>query len=161
MLSHTALSRLRSLAAGCLVLAIASTAGPAGAAMMSHTYALHGSGQFNKAMASATAAQISKGDFKVSIVASHLPNPSMLHVKPIRHAYIAWIINGMAKHTSTMGMAHLALMYDKKTGNYTANGMVMIDEVTSVIVTAEPSAMTHAPTMPEVTVLSSMGHGQM
>jgi hypothetical protein len=155
------LSQLRSLAAGCLVLAISVTAGPAGAAMMSHTYALHGSGPFSKAMASATVAQVSKGDFKVSIVASHLPSPSMLHVTPARHAYIAWLINGMAKHTGMMGMAHMALMYDKKTGNYTAHGVVMIDEVTSVIVTADSSAMAHAPTMPEVTALSSMGHGQM
>jgi hypothetical protein len=37
----------------------------------------------------------------------------------------------------------------------------MIDEVSSVFVTAEPSAMVHAPTMPEVTALSSSGHGHM
>jgi hypothetical protein len=30
-----------------------------------------------------------------------------------------------------------------------------------VIVTAEASAMVHAPTMPEVTALSSMGRGSM
>jgi hypothetical protein len=54
------------------------------------------------------------------------------------------------------GTARVALMYDKKTGNYTAKGTVMIDEVTAVIVTAEPNAMDHAPVMPEVTALSSM-----
>ena len=52
-------------------------------------------------------------------------------------------------------------MLNKKTGNYTASGVVMIAEVTGVIVTAEPSAMSHAPAMPEVTALSSMGHGNM
>src|SRR5262249_11536913 len=143
--------RLRSLAAGCLALALASTAGPVGAATMSHTYALHGSGQFSKAMASATVTSASKGDFMVAIVAEHLPNPSMLHVKPERHAYVAWLINGMAKQHGATAMAHLALMYDKKTGNYTAHGTVMIDEVTGVVVTADASAMVHAPTMPEVT----------
>jgi hypothetical protein len=85
----------------------------------------------------------------------------MLHVKPARHAYIAWLVNGMAKHNSMASMAHITLMYDKKTGNYIGNGVVMIDEVTSVFVTAEPSAMSHVPAMPEVTALSSMGHGQM
>jgi hypothetical protein len=153
--------RLRALAAGGLTLGILATAGPAGAAMMSHTYALHGGNQFAKAMAAATVTQVSKGDFKVSIVAEHLPDPSMLHVKPTRHAYVAWLVNGMARKGSTMGMARLALMYDKKTGNYTAGGSVMIDEVTAVIVTAEPSAMAHAPAMPEVTALTSMGHGKM
>jgi hypothetical protein len=85
----------------------------------------------------------------------------MLHVMPARHAYIAWIVNGMAKKHSMGATAHIALMLDKKTGNYTASGAVMIDQVTSVIVTAEPSAMSHAPAMPEVTALSSMGHGTM
>ncbi len=154
--------RLRGLAAGCLVLGVAVAAGPAGAASMNHMYALHGSGQFSKTMGSATVSQVSKGDFKVTITAEHLPNPVMLHVKPARHAYVAWLINGMAKHGGAMGTGHLALMWDKKTGNYTAKGSVMIAEVTGVIVTAEPSAMAHAPAMPEVTALtSSMAHGSM
>ena len=155
-------SPLRTLAAGLLILGTVAAAGRADAASMSHsTFALHGSGQFSKAMASATVTQVSKGDFKVSIVAEHLPSPAMLHVKPARHVYIAWIVNGMAAHGSAMGMAHVTLMYERKTGNYTARGVVMIDEVTGVIVTAEPSTMTHAPAMPEVTALSSMGHGHM
>jgi hypothetical protein len=154
-------TRLRALAAGCLTLALFVSANQAGAASMGHTYALHGAGQFSSAMASATVAQLSKGDFKVSITAEHLPNPTMLHVKPARHTYIAWLTNSMAKHGNTMAMAHLALMYDKKTGNYTASGVVMAEAVTGVLVTAEPSAMIHAPAMPEVTALSSMGHAQM
>ncbi len=153
--------RLRALAAGCLTLGLVATAGPASAAMTGHTYALHGVGQFGKAMASATVTQVSKGDFKVSIVALRLPDPAMLHVKPARHAYIAWLVNGMAKKHSMMALAHIALMHDNKTGNYTGSGVVMIDEVTGVIVTAEPSGMTHAPAMPEVTALSSTGHGHM
>lgn len=151
--------RLRALAAGCLTLGAALTAVPAGAASMSHAYALHGSGQFSKAIGSATVTQISKGDVKVVITAEHLPNPAMLHVKPARHAYVAWLINGMmAKHSGMMGTAHLALMWDKATGNYTAKGTAMIDEVTNIVITAEASPMAHAPTMPEVTALSSMGH---
>jgi hypothetical protein len=128
---------------------------------MSHAFALHGTGQFAKAMASATVTQVSKGDFRVSIVAAHLPDPSMLHVKPTRHAYVAWLINGMAGHGSAMGTARIALMHDKKTGNYTASGVVMIDEVTGVVITAEPSAMAHVPAMPEVTALTSLMHGHM
>jgi hypothetical protein len=155
------LARVRSLVAGCAFLGALVTVGPVGATMMGHTYALHGAGQFSKAMGSAVVTQRSKGDFKVTITAEHLPNPSMLHVMPARHAYIAWIVNGMAKKHSMGATAHIALMLDKKTGNYTASGAVMIDQVTSVIVTAEPSAMSHAPAMPEVTALSSMGHGTM
>jgi hypothetical protein len=67
-------------------------------------------------MASATVAPVSKGDFTVSIVAEHLPAPTMLHVKPARHGYVAWLVNGMAKQGSAMAMAHLALMFDKSTG---------------------------------------------
>jgi hypothetical protein len=131
------------------------------AAPMNHMYALHGSGQFSTAMASATVSKISMGDFKVNIVAEHLPNPTMLHVMPARHVYVAWLINGMARKNSMAATAHLALMYDKKTGNYVASGTVMIDEVSSVFVTAEPSGMVHAPAMPEVTALSSTSHGAM
>ena len=155
------LARVRSLVAGCAVLAVLTAAGPAGAAMMGHTYALHGAGQFSKAMGSAVVTQMSKGDFKVTITAEHLPSPAMLHVMPARHVYIAWIVNGPAKKAGMGATAHIALMLDKKTGNYTANGAVMIAEVTGVIITAEPSAMSHAPAMPEVTALSSMGHGNM
>ncbi len=158
-MSH--LSRIRSLAASGLVLGFLATTGWAMAAPMSHMYALYGSGQFSTAMASATISQISIGDFKVSVVAEHLPSPAALHVMPARHVYVAWLINGMAKKNSMAAMAHLALMYDKKTGNYIASGTVMIDEVSSVFVTAEPSGMVHAPAMPEVTALSSMRHGSM
>lgn len=154
-------SSLRALTAGCLTLGLALAATPAGAAMMSHSYALHGSGQFGKAMASATVTQVSRGDFKVAIVAEHLPNPTMLHVKPTRHVYVAWLLNGMAKRHTMMGVAHLALMYDRKTGNYTGHGVVMTDTVTGIIITAEPGGLSHAPAMPEVTALTTMGHGQM
>ena len=149
-------SQLRACVAGCLTLGLLVVAGPARAATMApHTYALHGSGQFKTAMASAVVTQVSKGDFSVSIVAEHLPSPSMLHVKPVRKVYVAWLINGMAKQGSMMATPRLALMYDKKTGNYTAKGAVMADNVTGVIVTAEPSPMGHAPAMPEVTALTS------
>jgi hypothetical protein len=67
----------------------------------------------------------------------------------------------MAGGKNMMGTAHLALMYDKKKGTYSGHGVVMADAVTGVVVTAEPSAMVHAAAMPEVTALSSMGHGQM
>jgi hypothetical protein len=155
--------KLRVFAAGCVSLGLLALGGPAQAATMApHTYVLHGSGQFKTAMASAVVTQVSKGDFSVSIVAEHLPSPAMLHVKPARKVYVAWFINGMAKQGSMAATARLALMYDKKTGNYTAKGAVMIDEVTSVIVTAEPSTMDHAPAMPEVTALtSSMAHPAM
>jgi hypothetical protein len=86
----------------------------------------------------------------------------MLHVKPARKVYVAWLIDGMARHTGMMGTARVALMYDKKTGNYTAKATVMIDRVTAVLVTAEPNATGHAPAMPEVTALAgSMAHPSM
>lgn len=154
-------SRIRALALAGLVLAAVSAPGASSAASMSHMYALHGSGQFGKAMASASVRQVSNGDFKVTIVAENLPSPTMLRVMPARHTYVAWLIDGMAKKNSMAATAHLALMFDKKTGNYTASGTLMISAVSSVFVTAEPSGMVHAPAMPEVTALSSMGHGSM
>ena len=154
-------TRIRVLALAGLVLGVLSAPGETSAAAMSHTYVLHGSGQFSKAMASATVRQVSNGNFTVMIVAEHLPSPAMLHLMPARHTYVAWMIDGMAKKNSMATTAHLALMFDKKTGNYTASGTLMIAAVSSVIVTAEPSGMVHAPAMPEVTALSSMGHGSM
>jgi hypothetical protein len=150
------------LAAGTVCFAALAIVAPAGAATMgSHVFALHGAGQFGKAMASATVTQVSKGDFKVSIMAERLPSPAMLHVKPLRHVYVAWLIDSMSKGTAMMYGARLSLMYDKKTGNYTASGTVMATAIANVVITAEPNAMAHAPAMPEITALTSAARAQM
>jgi hypothetical protein len=151
-------SRIGALAAGLVTMGlVASTApvSPVSAAMMTQHFALHGSGQFANAMAAATVTEVGKGDFRLQITAEHLPNPAMLHIKPQRKVYLAWAIDGKHKN-SAMGV--LPLKLDSKTGNYTANNVVMIQEITQIAVTADQAAKQHMPTMPEVTVLTS-GHG--
>lgn len=144
-------SQLATLAAAGLTLALAA-APAASAASMTRTLALHGGMYAPKAMATARITQVSAGDYRIRITAAHLPAPAMLHVKPQRHAYLAWAIDGMDKH-AMMGIIPLTL--NKATGVYSANRVVMLKHVTKIVVTAETNAMQHMPTMPEVTVLSS------
>ncbi len=151
-------SRFVALAAGGLTAALI-VAVPASASSMTRTLHLHGGMYARKAMATAKITQTSMDDYRIQITAEGLPAADMLHVKPQRHAYIAWAIDGMDKH-AMMGVLPLTL--NKATGTYTVNRVVMLKHVTRIIVTAEKSAMQHMPTMPEVTVLdSSMSHTGM
>ena len=154
----TRASRLISLAGGIAIVASISAIPAAEAATMSHTLMLHGSMHARKAMGSAKVTMVSTGDYRVQITAEGLPAPEMLHVIPVRHAYLAWVIDGMDKH-SMMGVIHLT--WDKATSTYRADSVVMIKHVTEIAVTADKSAMQHMPTMPEVGVLDSSGKGGM
>jgi hypothetical protein len=113
---------------------------------------LHGGMYTHKAMATARVSEVSKDDYRIQIMASGLPAQEMLHVKPQRHAYIAWIVDGMDKH-AMMGV--IALTLNKTTGVYSANKVVMVKHVTRIFVTADKSAMQHMATMPAVTVLDT------
>jgi hypothetical protein len=143
--------RLAVLAATGLAVAGAGSL-PTASAAMTRTMHLHGGMYTHKAMATARVTEVSKDDYRIQITASGLPAPEMLHVKPQRHAYIAWVVDGMDKH-AMMGVIPLAL--DKKSGVYSANKVVMLKHVTRIVVTADKSAMQHMETMPAVTVLDS------
>jgi hypothetical protein len=148
--------RLAALVAAGLGLTLFSMGSAASAAGMTRTLQLHGGMYTRKAMATARVTQVSADDYRIQITAQGLPDPTMLHVKPQRHAYQAWVIDGMDKH-AMMGILHLAL--DKAGHTYRANGVVMLRHVTRIMVTADKSAMQHMPTMPEVTVLDTGGRG--
>lgn len=156
-------ARYAALIAGGLAVALAGAAPSAFAASMTRTLHLHGGMYTRKAMASAKVTEVSKDDYRVQITAEGLPNPAMLHhVMPVRHAYLAWVIDGMAKHGSVMAMGVIPLTWHKATSTWTANRVLMVQHVTRIYVTADKSAMQHMPTMPEVTVLdSAMMHGTM
>ena len=143
-------------------LAITLTVSGASAASMTRTLQLHGGMYTRHAMASARVTEVSRDDYRVQITAEGLPAPTMLHVMPERHAYLAWVIDGMAKHGSMMAMGVIPLTWNKATSTWSANRVVMVRHVTRIFVTADKSDMQHMPTMPEVTVLdSAMTHGGM
>ena len=144
-------SRLAVLAASGLAVAGAGSI-PTASAAMTRTMHLHGGMYTHKAMATARVTEVSKDDYRIQITASGLPAPEMLHVKPQRHAYIAWIVDGMDKN-AMMGVIPLTL--DKASGVYSANKVVMVKHVTRIVVTADKSAMQHMETMPAVTVLDT------
>jgi hypothetical protein len=149
--------RLAVLAATGLAVAGAGSL-PTASAAMTRTMHLHGGMYTHKAMATARVTEVSKDDYRIQITASGLPAPEMLHVKPQRHAYIAWVVDGMDKH-AMMGAVPLTL--DKASGVYSANRVVMIQHVTRIVVTADKSAMQHMATMPETIVLDSAMKGGM
>jgi hypothetical protein len=119
--------------------------------------ALHGTKWAGKAMASTKITMLGKGDFRVQIAAQHLPVPSSLAVKPQRAVYLVWLIDG--KHKGSM-MGVLALKPTGVAGDYSADGTVMLQDVTTISVTADLSPKQHMPTMPMVEVLTS-GHSMM
>ncbi|HVA91797.1 MAG TPA: hypothetical protein VNL71_18375 [Chloroflexota bacterium] len=149
----------RKLAAiiGGLALGLAAAAAPATAASHTMTMALHGAKLAHMAMASVKITMISNGDYRIQVDAAGLPAPTSLKVKPRRSVYLVWVIDGKHKNSA---MAVLALKRNPANGHYTTNGVVMIQEVTEISVTADLSAKQHMPTMPMVEVLSS-GHGLM
>lgn len=65
---------------------------------------------------------------------------------------MVWVIDG--KHTNSM-MGVLVLKPTGVPGSYSADGTVMLREVSAISVTADLSAKQHMPTMPVVAVLSS------
>jgi hypothetical protein len=135
-----------------LVLCLSGTPAQAGSARF--VYTLHSAGQFSRATASATVYRASASEFTLQIVVRGLPPAETLHAKPARHAYVGWLINGKVMH-GPMHMGAVGLHFDKKTGNYTGKGTVMVNGVTGVIVSAEPTIKAYMPVMPILTVLSS------
>lgn len=153
---------LRRLSA-VLVLALVGTCavlfGSAAFAAMSSdrvSYVLLGTGPFSRAAASATVTRLSGDRFSLTLTADHLPPPTQLHVKFDRHAYVAWLVDGEVMH-GPLHMAAVGLAATCQRGTYTGKGTVAIGKVTSVIITAEPTAQAQMPIMPVLTVLASAG----
>ncbi len=120
-------------------------------------YVLYGTGPFSNSAASAIVTRLAGDRFRLALTAERLPPPTTLHVKFARHAYVAWLVNGVVMR-GPMHMTAVGLAASWGSGNYAGQGTVTIGCVTSVIVTAEPTAQVYMPIMPVLTVLSSTGH---
>jgi hypothetical protein len=121
------------------------------------TYVLRGTGPFSESVAWATVTRLPGERFRLSLVAAHLPPPTMLRVRSARHAYVAWLVNGRVIG-GPLGIGAVGLAATGGPGTFVGQGTVAISLVTSVIVTAEPTAQAHMPTMPVLTVLASTYH---
>ena len=149
-MSHT--SRLVAIAAGSVAVALIGVAPFVHAAPTTRLAQLHGSMYARKAVATARVIQVSKDDFRIQITAMGLPDPAMIHVKPQRHIYLAWALDKFNPHAM---LEPIVLKPNHSTGNYSGNGVVMLQHVTRIVVTADKSARQHAPTKPEMIVLDS------
>jgi hypothetical protein len=78
----------------------------------------------------------------------------LLRVKFARRAYVAWLVDGALMH-GPMRMCAVGLTLDRRTGTYRGDGSASMSAVTSVVVTAEPTAQAYMPIMPMLTVLAS------
>jgi len=121
------------------------------------TYVLRGTGPFSLSMALANVTRLPGGRYRLSLVAEHLPPPTILRAKFARHAYVAWLVNGKVMD-GPMRIAAVGLVVTGGSGNYTGQETVTISGVTSVIITAEPTARAHMPIMPMLAVLTSTNH---
>lgn len=120
-------------------------------------YVLRGTGLFSRSVASAIVTRLSSDQFRLSLIAEPLPPPASLHAKFARHAYVAWLVDGVVMH-GPMRMAAVGLAPGRECGSYAGQGIVRIGGVTSVIITAEPTAQAKMPILPELTVLASADH---
>jgi hypothetical protein len=122
-------------------------------------YILRGTGPFSTSVATATVTRLSPDRFRLSLTAEHLPPPTMLRVQFARHAYVAWLVHGsMTRGPLCIGA--VGLVATGVAGTYAGQGTVVISGVTSVIITAEPTAQAYMPIMPALTVLASANNRQ-
>ena len=117
-------------------------------------YVLHGTGQFGKSSASAIVTDLSGNHYRLSLTAKNLPPPATGSGKYARRAYVAWLVNGELMH-GPLRIAAVGLAADRVAGSYTGQGTVTMDGVTSVIITAEPTAQARMPIMRVTSVLAS------
>src|SRR5260370_42153542 len=108
--------------------------------------------------------QLGAGDYKVVGTIAAMPVPPPLKPPPIRHAYVAWALNpatmrppakSTTKGSHSKTNAHPMLgtlipipLHATNATAYTGAGTVMMKTAPAILVTAEVSAMVHAPAMP-------------
>lgn len=143
--------RALALTAG-VALALTGVAGSAAAATMTHTLVLHPTKMASHTMGGGVVTQTAPGDYKVTITASGLPAPSTL-LK--RHVYMAWVSDGKGTQKQMMSMLAGIPLHTTGTGAYAGSRVVMVSKVARVFITAESSALVHAPAMPIQGVLVS------
>jgi hypothetical protein len=158
--------RLLALA-GCIALSASLLTTSATAASTTTSFPLRGTKMASMAHGVASVVQTAPGDYKITITLSAMPVPATLKTTPIRHAYVAWAINGsmmrppakpgskppqggktMGKQGSPLAGAIAIPLHATSASTYTGTGTVKMKQVPAIIVTAEVSAMVHTPAMP-------------
>lgn len=119
-------------------------------------YLLRGAGPFSTAVVRATVRRLASDRFSLTLTAEHLPPPTMPRTRFTRHAYVAWLVDGGVRR-GPLRIAAVALAPTPVPGTYAGHGSVTIGAVTSVVITAEPTARAYMPIMPLLTVLTSAG----
>lgn len=154
MLTHeVGLAALIVIAA--IVLPVAAT--PATAAV-AHTVLLRHTTYAPQASATARITRSRRGVYSVRLTAIHLPGPTTLQVRPLRHVYALWAYDGRSRGTPERA---IPLVYHTGTGAYTAAGSIAMSHITELFITADVTGAQRGPTTPEVSVLSSTGQLQL
>lgn len=110
------------------------------------------------AVATARVTVLHTGVYRLRILATHLPAPETLRVALTRHVYLAWAFDGKDPGGA---LRAVRLVFHRPTGAYSADGVVRINHITELFITADKAGGREAPTMPEVSVLSTVGHLQL
>ena len=122
-----------------------------------YTYVLQGISPFTQATAVAAVTRLTADRFSVSLAADALPPPTIVHAKFARRAYVAWLVNGGVMR-GPLRMAAVGLTATGGDGHYAGRGVVSISGVTSVLISAEPTARAYMPILPILAVLASPSH---
>jgi len=125
------------------------------AAATTSTYALRHTAYAPAATATARVTILHKGAYRLRILASRLPAPETIRVAPAQHAYLAWAFDGTSPHGT---LRAVRLVFHRPTGDYSADGIVRINHITELFITADKAGGRETPTAPEVSVLSTVGH---
>jgi len=162
--SHGIVLAAGALAAGALALAFLGAVGAlpvpsaAEAAETTSAYALRHTAYAPAALATARVTVLHMGVYRLRILATHLLAPETLRVAPQRHVYLAWAFDGKDPGGA---LRAAPLVFHRSTGAYSADGIVRITHITELFITADKASGREAPTIPEVSVLSTVGHLQL
>ncbi len=157
--SHGIVGAVGALAlAFCGVISATPVASAAEAAGTTSIYALRHTAYAPAAVATARVTVLHTGVYRLRILATHLPAPETLRVALTRHVYLAWAFDGK----DPGGALHaVRLVFHRPTGAYSAEGVVRINHITELFITADKVGGRNAPTTPEVSVLSTVGYLQL
>jgi len=128
------------------------------AAGTTSTYALRHTAYAPAAVATARVTVLHTGVYRLRILATHLPAPETLRVALTRHVYLAWAFDGKDPGGA---LRAVRLVFHRPTSAYSADGVVRINHITELFITADKAGGKDAPTTPEVSVLSTVGHLQL
>lgn len=148
MTHHTRLINRFAVVAAPVLLTIA-VAGIAAGASAASAQTLHLSGRLIPgATGTTTITRVGQGNYRVQISIRGLPQPTTLHVQPLRHVYLGWAYNGSA-------YLPIQLKLNNRTRAYTGSRVLRYVFGSRIFITSDQRATQTAPTAPEVDVLTT------